>query len=406
MTVNKKFQYKALDQGSGDIIRGKIPAPNANALEQILRESGLTLISSKEVKSSKLLSSFLETITPKDLITFFVHMEQLEKAGVPLLDSLGDLKDYSTNQKIRDVVQDVYESVKNGKMLSEAMQKHHKVFDKVMISLIAMGEKTGNIELAFKNIYENIKWSVEIKHKTVKAVRYPLFSLTVMILVAAILLKVVVPKVTGFIVEQGIEIPSYTVALMATSKFMENYFGAIILTPIILYIIIKVGGASNNKFARKVDFIKLHMPLLGSIIGKIELSRFTKIFGVTFKSGIPILECLDIAKEVVNNRSIKFEIDRIRQQVSDGSTVSSAMGFSGYFPPLVIRMFKVGEESGNMTNALSNVQYFYDSEINDAIDKIIGSIQPIIIFVMGGLMAWVVAAVFGPIYGNFSNLGV
>jgi len=403
--MSKKYSYKALDQETGEIVRGRLPASNENELEHILKESDLMLISAKEIKVSKFSLSFLDKITPKDLISFFIHLEQLEKAGVPLLDSLSDLKEYSTNQKIRDVAQDMHESIKNGSLFSEAMTKHSKVFDGVMISLVAMGEKTGNLESSFKNIYENLKWSIEIKRKTIKAIRYPLFSLSIMLGVAAIMLQVVVPKVTSFIMDIGIEIPRYTQWLLNTSQFFQDNILKIIATPFIFYMLIKFFGIST-KIARRIDAMKTHIPLLGDIIKKIEMSRFTKFFGVTFTSGIPVLECLEIGKNVVQNKAIKYEIDKIKKQVSDGKSVSDAMEMSSHFSSLVIRMFKVGEESGNVSDAMKNIQYFYDAEINDSMDKIIGTIQPALIIMMGGLMAWVVTAVFGPIYGNFENIGM
>ena len=135
------------------------------------------------------------------------------------------------------------------------------------------------------------------------------------------------------------------------------------------------------------------------------MSKFTRFFGVTFASGIPVLECLQISGDIVKNTVLKTDIERVKEEVSDGKSVYNALASSQYFPSMVLRMFKVGEESGNMTDAMENIQYFYSMEINDSIDKIIGTLQPSIIFVMGGLMAWVIVAVFGPIYGNFDNFG-
>lgn len=402
--MTNRYTYRALDQNRNKIIKGAMQANNEYALEQALSESNLALISFKKVNDSILNLSFLEKITSKDLISFFIHLEQLEKAGVPLLDSLSDLKDFSDNQKIREVATDLYESVKSGKLLSEAMGKHKKVFDPVMISLVRMGEKTGGLQSAFKNIYENLKWSSEIKRKTIKAIRYPLFSLFVLFVVTAIMLKLVVPKVMGFIIDQGIPIPSYTEALITTSDFVEAYFFDFLVFCVVSFVLVKV-LSRNKSFKYKVDEIKLKLPLLGSIIVKIEMSKFTRFFGVTFASGIPVLECLQISGDIVKNTVLRDDIKRVEESVSDGKSVYNALSSSKYFPGMVLRMFKVGEESGNMVDAMENIQYFYSMEINDSIDKIIGTLQPSIIFVMGGLMAWVILAVFGPIYGNFDNFG-
>ena len=402
--MTKNFSYRALDPKNNKIINGKIEAPNDNAVEQILAESNLILISTKEIQESFLLNLISsKKITAKELITLFITLEQFERAGVPLLDSLKDLATFSENGKMKSMMQNIYEWVKNGDMLSMAMSRFPDVFDEVSVSLVAMGEKTGNLDVAFKNIYENLKWNMEMKRKTIKAVKSPIFSLSLLIVVAVILLKVVVPKVLGFILEQDIEIPSYTTALINTSNFIQNNFVTIILICISMFIVLKM-ALLNNKFKVKFDNFKLKLPLLGQIMMKLDVSRFTKFFGITFSAGIPVLKCIEIANNVVVNRFLKSEIEYIKLKVSEGKTISKCIEDSNIFPFIVKRMFKVGEESGNIENAMENIQYFYTTEINDSIDKIVGSLQPMILFIMGGLMCWIIAAVFGPVYGNFAKI--
>ena len=402
--MNKKFFYKALDQKNDRMVTGKIDAPSDVAVEQMLMESNLILISATEIKDSfltNLLSS--KKITAKEMITTFITMEQFEHAGVPLLDSLKDLATFAENPKIKSMMQNIYESVKGGELLSAAMEKFPDIFDEVTISLVAMGEKTGNLETAFKNIYENIKWNMEMKQKTVKAIKGPLFSLLLLVGVAVVLLKVVVPKVLGFIMEQDIEIPSYTTALINTSNFVENNFIKILSVCGIMFVAIRIALFSKN-FKIKFDRFKLKIPLLGQIMIKLDISRFTKFFGITFSSGIPVLKCIEIANNVVVNRYLKSEIEYIKTKVSEGKTMSKCIEDSEVFPFVVKRMFKVGEESGNIETAMQNIQYFYNTEINDSIDALVASLKPMMLFFMGGLMVWIIAAVFGPVYGNFANI--
>jgi type IV pilus assembly protein PilC len=400
------FSYKAVNNKSGRSVYGKIEAPNELAVEQMLSGSDLTLITATRIKRSKFLDSlnFFGRITNKDMITLFISLEQLQKAGVPLMDTLKDLKNYTEKPKLKDVLQGVYESVKNGDLLSTAMSKYPKVFPELVVSLVAMGERTGNLDIAFKNIYENMKWTNDIKKKTTKAVKGPLFSLGFLLIVTTVLLKVVVPKVLGFILEQEIDIPSYTLALIATSNFLEKYFFMIVAGIVGFVFFLKFLAKTNKQFKIWLDKVKTMMPIIGGVIQKIELSKFSKFFGITFSSGIHVLDCLTIANNVVQNAYIKDEIEMIKQKVSDGKTVGKAISECERFPFIVIRMFKVGEESGNIENAMGNIGYFYDSEINDSIDNMVASLKPLIMFLMGGLLCWVIASVFGPIYGNFSNM--
>ena len=401
----KQYRYKALDKNSNRRINGSMEAANPLALEKILSDNNLILIDFKETKGTSALATlFSPKITSKELITMFVTLEQLERAGIPVMNSLKDIKDYTTNPKLKNIGQDLYESVKNGNLLSEAMTKHKKVFDEVTISLINMGEKTGQLELALKNIVENIKWSDEIKKKTVKAIKGPIATLSLMLGITVIMLKFVVPTVLAFLLDQELNIPSVTKSLIITSDFIQNNFIYIIATPILLFIIIKILCKVNERCAIFIDALKLKMPIFGQIIKKIDLSRFAKFFGITFSSGIQVLECMDITIKVVKNKAIKQELILMKDDIASGSSISKCLENSPYFPLIVARMFKIGEDTGNMTSALENINYFYETEINDAIEAVIASLKPVMLFVMGGLLIWIIIGVFGPIYGSFSKL--
>ena len=402
--MTKQFRYKALDKVSGKKNTGVVEASNAVVLEKILSDNNLILIDYKEIKGYNSISLFSSKITSKELITMFITLEQLERSGISIITALKDIKDYTNNPKLKSIGQDLYESVKNGNLLSEAMEKHKKVFDEVSVSLISMGEKTGNISLALKNIVENIKWSAEIKRKTTKAIRGPIATLSLMLIIAVVMLKFVVPTVLNFLLDQDLKIPKVTQSLITTSNFIQKNFLYIIFIPIFIYITIKLLCKFNKNFAIFVDLIKLKVPIFGKIIQKIDLSRFAKFFGITFSSGIPVLDCMDITTRVVNNKAIKQELEAIKKQIAGGSSISKCLENSPFFPLIVGRMFRVGEETGNMEEALNNINYFYETEINDAVDSVIASLKPIMMFIMGGLLIWIIIGVFGPIYGSFSKL--
>lgn len=400
--MSRKYRYKAISKASGKVVRGAVQAENPTNLEYTLRESEMDLISFTEVRESKLATFLSGRVTTKDIISVFIHLEQLDKAGVTILESLDDLREGTDSPKIRDMAQSMHEAIKGGKMLSEAMSEHKKIFNPVVVNLVKASEKTGSLHEAFSNILHNIRWSAEIKRKTMKAIRYPLFSLMVMFGTAAMMLKVVVPKVTKFILDQNIELPVYTSALIGFSDFFQNYLWYMVIIPIVLFVGIKM-LALNDSIAVKMDDIKTRMPVFGKVIIKLEASRFCHFFATSFKGGIPVLECLRITEDIIQNKAIKASIGMVREKVAEGNKLAPSIALTGYFPNLVVRMFKIGEESGNMVDALQNIEYFYNKEVNDTIDKMIGVIQPMLTFVMGGLMAWIALAVFGPLYGSFGN---
>jgi len=395
------YRYKAINE-NGRFIRARISAENPADLATILRTTGLDLVSYKEEKSKRT-SLFFDKIKPRDLISMFVHLEQLDRAGVSIIDSIIDLKDSADSLKLKNLMQEIYESIKKGSLFSESLSKHPEIFSSTYIGLISMGEKTGNLSNSFASIIDDIKWNMDIKRKTKKATTGPLFGIFVMFVVLGIMTSVVVPKVTGFLKTQDIALPFMTVALIAFSDFVKNYWYVILLTPPIIWAIFKILGRFPN-IALKLDAYKLKVPVTGAISQKIDLAKFCQFFSMTFKSGLGVLECLEASSGVIKNKAIKQSISVVKQQVSDGQSLAKSLALTGFFPNLVVRMFKIGEDSGNMESALQNVKFFYDREINDSIDKLVGMIQPTLTLVMGGMIAWITIAVFGPIYGTFSKM--
>ncbi len=396
------YRFKAIDE-NGRYVSGKMSADNQFDLANILKTSGQELISCKEEKQKKTGGFFFDKLKVKDLIVAFVQLEQLDRAGVSIMDSIQDLRETSDSPKIKVLMSSVYDSIKNGSLFSESLAKHPDVFSPVYIGLIATGEKTGNLSDAFSNIVDDLKWNSDIKRKTNKAIRGPAFGLVVMAMVMGIMTSVVVPKVTGFLLSQNLQLPMITISLIAFSDFVKNYWYLIVFAWPAIWVTIKLLGR-HPTISIKIDHWKLKVPIIGPILSKIDSAKFCQFFSMTFKSGMGVLECLDSASSVVQNKAMKKAIIEAKQHVSDGQSLAKAIGSIGYFPNLVIRMLKIGEESGNMESALANIKFFYDREINDSIDKLVGMIQPALTITMGGMIAWITIAVFGPIYATFSKM--
>lgn len=397
------FSYSAINE-LGRKVRGTVVADNELDLEARLKQIGLELITAKQMASKK--ASRFSRIHLKDLIVLCMHLEQLDRAGVPLHDALADVRDSTESEKLRDVMTGVYEAVKNGNMLSKAMAAYPRVFSDVFIGLIAAGEKTGNLSSSFMHLGEHLKWSAEIKRKIKKATRYPIALIIVISAVVSILMVFVVPKLVDFIVSQGFSIPIHTRALIATSYAFQHYWYLILGLPVLIFMLLLIAYRTSEAFAYKADAVFLKTPVIGPVIRKIDMARFTHFFSVTFNSGIDVLESLESAKGVVGNRVLKNSVDLVKTTVMEGSSLTSALRLSNQFPMLVIRMFKVGEDSGNMSEALENINFFYSREVNDSVDAMVGMIQPTLTVVMGIIIFWVIAAVFGPLYESFSKMKV
>jgi type IV pilus assembly protein PilC len=396
------YRFKSVDN-FGKFHSGKMQAENQLDLTAMLKSNGQELISFKEEKKS-FLTSLFSFIKTKDLVVIFVQLEQLDRAGVSLLDSIYDLKETSDSPRVKSLMSEVYDSIRNGSLFSESLAKHPDIFKPVYIGLLSAGEKTGNLSDAFASIIEDLKWNADIKRKASKAIRGPLFGIFVMIIVLSVMTSVVIPKVTSFLLAQNIDLPAITTSLISFSDFFKAHGIKVVIAIPSLWFSQKLIAKYSNNLAIKIDNLKLKTPIIGPILNKIDSAKFCQFFSITFKSGMGVLECLEAASKVVQNQAIRNAILNVKYQVSDGQSLAKSVESVGYFPRLVIRMLKIGEESGNMENALANIKFFYDREINDSIEKLVSMIQPALTIVMGGMIGWITIAVFGPIYETFSKI--
>lgn len=397
------YKYTSINE-SGRKISGEITAANEVDLEERLQQIGLDLLSYRELAAKK--SSSRGRVSLNDLIVFCLHFEQLDRAGVPVLDSIADVRDAAENPRMRDIMAGVYEGVKNGALFSEALAQYPNVFDEVFIGLVSTGEKTGDLSESFTHLAEHMKWTNDIRRKVKKAIRYPIGLFVLLMIVITVLMMFVVPKLIDFIVSQGFEIPIHTRALIATSGFFSDYWYTVLVVPPVLFVVLRILYRVSEAFAYKVDAMMLGLPVIGDTIRKIDMARFTHFFAVMFRSGVDILQSLDAATKVVGNRVLKDSIVTLRRSVAEGNSLTDSLRISSQFPSLVVRMFKVGEDSGNMNDALENINFFYNREVNDSVDKMVGMIQPSLTVVMGMLIFWVISAIFGPLYESFSKMNI
>jgi type IV pilus assembly protein PilC len=213
-----------------------------------------------------------------------------------------------------------------------------------------------------------------------------------------------VPQLIGFIKNMGQELPGHTKALIATSDFMVNYWYVCLFGPIALFVAVKVMALTNPAFRMALDGFKLKIPRIGTVQKKIILSRFANFFAMMYAAGIPILSSLEIAEGIIDNLVIRAALNRAREDIEQGEPISTSLANTGMFPPLVVRMLKIGETTGKLDKALLNVSYFYERDIKDNIDKLQAMIQPMMTVVLGSILGWVMLSVLGPVYSSLSKI--
>ena len=389
--------------GEGKSIKGTMDAANLPELELRLRRMDLDLIDYKEVVI-KGVSLRRVKVTRHDLINFCFHMEQMTAAGVPILESLEELRTSAENNSFRSVVADLIENIEGGMQLSEAMDRYPIIFDKAFSSLIMAGEKTGRISEVFKSLAESLKWQDELAAQSKKIVLYPAFVGAIVFAVTAYLMIELVPQLTGFIKNMGGELPFHTKALIFVSDIFINYWYVVIAVPTVIAFILLTWIKKSTQARFNADKYKLRIWLIGPVLHKIILSRFVTYFALMYESGITILDCISLSEDIVDNQYIAEGLRRAGVLISEGQSVTLAFQASNIFPPLVISMLKVGESTGSLDKALRNVGYFYNRDIKDMIEKVQALIEPMMTVVLGFILGWIMLSVLGPIYDIISKI--
>ncbi len=392
--------YKAMNP-VGQLVYGRMDALNLVDLEMRLKRMELDLINGDMVKQGRFGGS---TVGRRDLITFCFHLDQLARAGVPIIESLADLRDSLDNPRFREVLADLIESVEGGKTLSQALAGHPQVFDGVFVSLIQAGEETGNLPLVLQNLTESLKWQDELAAQTKKLVMYPAFLGAVVILVTLFMMLYLVPKMVGFIKNMGQELPLHTKLLIATSNFFVNYWYIVVALPLLLVAAAALSIRTNPRARQRFDAAKLALPWVGEILRKIILSRFAGVFAMMYASGISVLDALRTTQGIVGNTVIRQGLERVEEMIGDGQNITVAFQNVGLFPPLVIRMLRVGENTGSLDTALANVSYFYNRDVRESIARVQSLIEPAMTIIVGFILGWVMLAVLGPIYDTITKL--
>ena len=396
------YAYRSMN-ADGKKVRGNMDAANLLELELRLKRMDLDLIDCKE-QAEKTFSLGRVKITRKDLINFCFHMEQMTAAGVPILEGLADLRDGAENIRFRGVVADLIENIEGGSQLSEAMERYPIIFDKTFSSLITAGEKTGKISEVFKSLGDSLKWQDELTAQTKKIVMYPIFVGTIVLGVTFFLMIYLVPQLTGFIKNMGQELPLHTKALIFVSGLFINYWYVVIALPIVIWIsaVLLLKNSANARY--KADGYKLRIWMIGPVLHKIILSRFVTFFALMYASGITILDCIRLSEDIVNNEVIARGLRRAGVLISEGQSVTAAFQSTDIFPPLVIRMLKIGEATGSLDTALRNVSYFYNRDIKEMIEKVQAMIEPVMTVVLGLILGWIMMSVMGPIYDTITKM--
>ncbi len=397
------FQYKVIDK-EGEQKSGTIEALNVDVAISSLQRRDFVISEIGEAGKGSLLNmnlSFFEKVSNKDIVILSRQLATLFEAQVSALRIFRLLASENENPKLSRKLNEVAEALQSGSTISGALEKHDDVFDAFYISMVKAGEETGKLDETFIFLADYLDRTYEVNQKAKNAFIYPSFILFTFVTVMVLMLTMVIPKISSILVESGQEVPVYTKVVIALSGFLVNY-GFFIVAALVVGIFFLIKFAKTDSGKDVLDGLKLSTPYVGTLYSKLFLSRISDNLNTMLSSGIPMVKALELTKTVVDNKVFLNAIEESIEDVKGGAPLSTAFGKHEQFPGILIQMVKVGEETGNLGNILSTLAKFYSREVINAVDVLVGMIEPVMIIMLALGVGTLLASVLIPIY-NISS---
>jgi type IV pilus assembly protein PilC len=342
-------------------------------------------------------------VKPKVLTTFTRQLATLVDAGLPLLRGLRVLEKQERSPALKRILAELATAIEGGSTFSEALAQHPKVFNKLFVNMVKAGELGGVLEVVLKRLAEFSEKAQKIKGKVKAAMFYPIAVLIVAVGIMILLMTMVVPKFEEVFAGMGIKLPGFTVFVLAVSKLIKtNILGTmgVIAVVVVLFLLF-----IKTKFGRHVwDKTKLVMPPTGPVVTKVSISRFTRTLGTLVSSGVPILQALTIVKETAGNVIIANAVAKVHESVKEGETITAPLESSRVFPPMVISMVDVGEQTGALPEMLLKIADNFDEEVDNAVEAMTSLLEPIMIVFLAVIVGSIVIAMFMPLISMITNL--
>jgi type IV pilus assembly protein PilC len=395
-----RYRYRAIN-AQGEVVKGELTALHLPDMQAQLKAAGLSLISAREIKRRVIK---LSGLSQREMINLLFHMQMLLRAGVPIVSALQDLRDGADSIELRQVAASLIDRIQNGSTLADAMAVDPGIFAEVVVHLIRSGEITGQLPEVLEELVRSLKWQAELAAQTKKLLMYPAFVTITISGVVVFLMVYLVPQLVSFIVNMGQQIPLHTRALIWLSGAFVNYWWLILPAPVAIGMAISFAARVSEKVRFRLHQALLDIPGVGPVIKKIILARLADSFGLMYRTGIPVIEALGYCEKISGSLPVQRAVARVRERIATGTPISDAFAAENLFPSLVVRMLKVGETTGALDDALANVSYFFNRDIEESIGRVQALIEPVLTVTLGLILGWIMLAVMGPIYDTISKI--
>ncbi|MBX6311747.1 MAG: type II secretion system F family protein [Isosphaeraceae bacterium] len=412
------FQYEAMDH-TGKEVKDTIDASTQEEAQQLIRQRGffVTKISEKAKGKAKKgpgqakkgggrkkkKAFTIGKISNKQLCTFTRQLSTLQDAGLPVLRSLKILEGQCKPGVLKNALQDVVEDIESGSTLSEAFAKHPKAFDRLYCNMIKAGEAGGALEAILQRLADFKEKAQTLKRRIRGAMVYPIVVIFVACVIVGFILYFIIPKFEAIFLDFGVDLPEMTKFLIKASHFVIQKFWVVILVPILFWIFIKL-MYRNRTGAYICDRIVLMIPVMGAIAEKSTVARTMRTLGTLVQSGVPILESLNITRDTAGNAVFERAFTRIYESIREGETIAQPLREARIVDDIVVNMIDVGEETGDLDTMLNKIADNYDEEVEVLVESLVSLLEPMLIVVLGGIIGFIVIALFLPLIQLISKL--
>ena len=395
------FSYKGRAE-KGQLKHGTIEASSENNAADLLLRQGVIPLNIREVKATAkpfdLMSLFQSQLPLEVLVIFCRQLYSLTKAGVPLLRAFNGLSQSTVHPLLKETLATVTKDLTNGRALSASMKQHPRVFSRLFISMIHVGENTGRLDeilLQLANYYEQ---EMKTRRQISSAMRYPTFVMMSIVIAMGILNTKVIPQFASMFSRFGVELPLPTRILIATSNFFVHYWLAMVISAIATWFAIRL-WRNTEKGKEKWDNWRLRVPITGSIVNRAQMARFSRTFALMLRAGVPLNSAIQMSAESLENAFLENRLNEMKKGIEGGSSIAHMARQAGVFTPLVLQMIAVGEETGQVDDLLLEAADFYDREVEYDLQNLTAKIEPIMLVVVAGMVLMLALGIFLPMWG-------
>ena len=392
------YAYEVRDK-QGKLISGTLEGDSEAAVVGKLRQMGYIVVKIKQKAQKSLSISFksLKRIKSKDLTIFSRQFATMINAGLSITKSLNILGEQTENSKLAEIILQIKQDVEGGRALSEALSKHPKVFPPIFVSMVRAGETGGILDDVLLRVAEHFEKEASLKSRIKSAMAYPAAMSGFSFLIVFIMITFVVPMFVNMFAQLGGTLPLPTRILLLVSDTLRKFFLIwLLLLAGSIFGFRKYGSTESGRY--RIDSIKLKLPVFGKLSAKIAIAQFTRTFGTLVSSGVSILQTLEIVGEVAGNAVVARAVKKARSSIKEGETIANPLSQNPVFPPMVVHMISVGEETGSLDSMLNKIADFYDEEVGSMVESLTSIIEPSLIMVMGIMLGFIVVALYMPMF--------